>query len=62
MEKPEIKCPKCKSTNLAEFRYGLPDFTDELKRLIAEGKIVLGGCEIFFDNPIYRCNKCHKEF
>ncbi|NJM53101.1 MAG: class I SAM-dependent methyltransferase [Blastocatellia bacterium] len=55
-------CPKCNSENLAKFHYGLPEFTDELKKQIAEGKIVLGGCEISFDNPLYFCNGCRNEF
>lgn len=55
-------CPKCNSENLARFSYGLPNFTDELKKQIADGKIVLGGCELSIDNPIYRCNDCRKEF
>ena len=62
MENTEIKCPKCKSDDIARFQYGLPEFTDELRRLIAEKKIVLGGCELAFDNPIYFCNNCRKEF
>jgi transcription elongation factor Elf1 len=55
-------CPKCNSTNLAKYLYGLPDFTDELKKQIADKEIVLGGCELSFDNPIYRCNDCKEEF
>lgn len=55
-------CVKCNSINLARFRYGLPDFTEALKKQIAEGKIVFGGCEVSFDSPIYRCNDCKHEF
>ncbi|HRH43771.1 MAG TPA: hypothetical protein PKY82_19220 [Pyrinomonadaceae bacterium] len=62
MEKTEVKCPKCQSTNIAEIRYGLPNFSDELNRLIEAGKVRLGGCEISFDNPAYFCNECQKEF
>ena len=62
MEEQEVKCPKCKSTEIAEIRYGLPNFTDELKRLIDEGKVRLGGCEIWEDNPTHFCNDCRNEF
>lgn len=62
MKKTEVKCPKCKSTNIAEFRYGLYDRDEKMNRLIEEGKVRLGGCEISFDNPAYFCNECKKEF
>lgn len=55
-------CPKCNSDNLAKFRYGLPEFTDDLKKQIDEGKIILGGCEIMLDNPLFHCNDCRHEF
>ncbi|MBX7170925.1 MAG: hypothetical protein K1X72_08210 [Pyrinomonadaceae bacterium] len=62
MEEKTVKCPKCNSTRIAQFRYGLPEFTPELKKQIDEGKIVLGGCEIWADNPTHFCNDCRKEF
>lgn len=57
-----VKCPKCKSNSIARFFYGLPDFTEELKKRIDNKEIVLGGCEISWDNPIYFCNDCENEF
>lgn len=55
-------CLKCNSENLAKISYGLPNFTEELKQKIADRKIVLGGCEISFDSPIFHCNDCRHEF
>ncbi|MCU0239495.1 MAG: hypothetical protein MUC29_08640 [Pyrinomonadaceae bacterium] len=60
MEK--VKCPKCKSENIAKIIYGLFDLDEKLQKKIENGEVVLGGCEMFFDNPIYRCNHCYKEF
>jgi hypothetical protein len=55
-------CLKCNSDNLAKYHYGLPNFTDELKKQIDDGKIILGGCELSIDNPSYCCNDCKYEF
>jgi primosomal protein N' len=61
-EDESIICPKCKSNSIAEIFYGLPNFTEELNKKIEDKKIVLGGCEISWDNPIYHCNDCKNEF
>ena len=39
-------------------------FTEELQRELAEGKVVLGGCDIdiFHPTPSYHCNDCEEEF
>ena len=61
-EEELVKCPKCKSISIARFYYGLPELTEDLKKKIENKEIVLGGCELSWDNPIYRCNVCSKEF
>ncbi len=55
-------CPNCGSDNIAEILWGLPSFTDELQEELAEGKIVLGGCCVSFDDPRYECNDCMHRF
>lgn len=55
-----MKCPKCGNENIAEILYGLPVFDDKLERDLADGKIVLGGCED--DTKRWHCNNCKTEF
>lgn len=54
------KCPKCESEDLAEILYGLPVFNARLENDLANGKVVLGGCED--DTKRWHCNKCKTEF
>ena len=57
-----MKCVKCGSTNVARYLRGMPDYSDELKKEIEKGKVILGGCQISEYQPQYRCNKCKKDF
>ncbi|MBR3453803.1 MAG: hypothetical protein IKH26_00615 [Bacteroidaceae bacterium] len=65
------RCPKCKSTNVAEIVYGLVDlhYDDSLlydgyqpdttfRKKVDEGKIILGGCIVRHDSHKYFCNDC----
>ncbi len=61
-EDKKIICPFCNSDNVAEYLYGLPVFSEELNKEIKEGKIILGGCEIDDQFPLYKCNNCGKEW
>lgn len=56
------RCPECGSSNVAEILWGLPSFTDELQKELAEGKVVLGGCCVDYDDPEYECNDCMHRF
>lgn len=62
METSPVKCPNCGSTNIAEILWGLPASTDELKKRLGEGKVVLGGCCISDDDPRYQCIECMSAF
>lgn len=55
-------CPKCHGENIARILYGLYERDEKMTNLINEGKVVLGGCELSFENPLYYCNQCKKEF
>lgn len=57
--KPKI-CSHCGSRRIANIRYGYPDFSDEERRLVDEGKIVLGGCVVTGDGPKWQCVDCGK--
>ena len=51
-------CPNCGAQNTALILYGLVDFDEPLKRNLAKGWMVLGGCEMFDNNPKFECNEC----
>ncbi len=55
-------CNKCGSTDVALFLYGLTDLDEEMKSMIDEGKITLGGCMIGKDSPKWVCNDCKHKF
>lgn len=55
-----MKCPKCGNENLARILYGLPAFDNKLDKDLADGKVVLGGCEE--ENKHWHCNSCKFEF
>jgi uracil-DNA glycosylase len=59
--KPKI-CPVCKSKRIASYMYGLPAFSDKLEKDLNEGRIVLGGCCISGDDPMYMCSDCKTDF
>ncbi|MCC9604981.1 hypothetical protein LOC68_25260 [Blastopirellula sp. JC732] len=59
-QQPHV-CPKCGSTRIADVLYGLPDFSDELQQDLDAGKIVLGGCCVTGDDPVWRCRECGLE-
>jgi DNA-directed RNA polymerase subunit M/transcription elongation factor TFIIS len=53
-------CPKCKSTNVRRYLYGLMRFKSEKERKEFEKKYILGGCRVSPSNPNYRCSDCGK--
>ena len=55
-------CPCCGFSPVAPIMYGLPLFTEKLKRAIDEGRIALGGCIVPEDPPRWRCKRCRTSF
>jgi hypothetical protein len=55
------KCPNCGGKKVASILYGLPHFSEELERDMAEGKIVLGGCCELIGAPKWQCAECGVE-
>ena len=49
------KCPYCNSLNIKEYLYGEPSYDYDRE------KYVLGGCEVSYDNPKYKCSDCGKD-
>ena len=61
--KPEPSaCPSCGSTDAAKYLYGYVALDDELEQDLANGKVILGGCEISPDAPEHYCNVCGNEW
>jgi hypothetical protein len=52
------ECPACHSARVARILYGLPHFTPELGKELDEGRVVLGGCCVFGDDPEWHCTAC----
>jgi hypothetical protein len=57
-KKPE-KCPECGSEKIGDILYGLPSFTPALKQRIKENKVVLGGCCVTGNDPVWKCTSCN---
>ena len=53
-----MKCPQCGSEKIADILYGYPGFSPELDKLLDKGKVVLGGCCITDNDPLWRCTEC----
>ena len=56
------QCPKCKSTDIGTFFYGLYKPLSEDSTTLAqveEGVLVPGGCIIRDSSPKYRCSDCY---
>ncbi len=52
------RCPSCGASPMATIMYGMPAWSPELKEEIQAGKIVLGGCCITMDDPVWQCTNC----
>ena len=54
-------CPKCKSTNVGEYFYGLyrEEYEDSATiEAVRESRLIPGGCVVDERYPRYRCNDC----
>ena len=55
-ERTKPICPNCHATDLVPIHYGYP--SPEMFEQAGLGKIELGGCVIFGDDPEWTCRKC----
>lgn len=55
-------CPFCGSEKSARILYGYPVFSEQLKRDLELGKVILGGCVISGNDPEWRCLDCSSEW
>lgn len=56
------RCPACGSAEVAGVLYGLPRFTAELTADLDAGRMVLGGCCVCDDDPVWACRACKREW
>jgi len=61
VRKPAL-CPLCGSARVAEILWGMPAFSEQMQKDLDAGKIVLGGCCIFGDEPTWQCADCGTDF
>lgn len=52
------ECPACHGRRVASILYGLPEFSPELERELDAGRVVLGGCCPFGNDPEWKCAAC----
>ena len=55
------KCPKCGHTPVGTILWGMPDMDPKLQQSMEEGKTIIGGCCIGFDDPTWECSKCQQQ-
>ena len=55
------RCPSCGGTEFASILYGYPNFAVVSDRL-RSGELVLGGCLVTGNDPLWRCRTCKKSF
>jgi hypothetical protein len=55
-------CPRCGSDAVAEILYGYPAFSEDLRKEMDSGHIVLGGCVVWDDQADLACTTCGLEF
>lgn len=60
-KKPSV-CPVCRSKRIAQYMYGMPAYSEKLKKELDEGKTILGGCCISDQDPSFACLECKTDF
>lgn len=52
------RCRACGSKRIATILYGEPAMDEQVRREIEEGRLVIGGCCITDDDPMWQCSDC----
>lgn len=52
------RCTACLARTIAPVLYGMPAIDEQMERDVDEGRLVLGGCLIGFDDPAWSCTTC----
>ena len=56
----QVTCPKCGSKKKTRILYGLP--SREGFEAADRGEVVLGGCCVSDESPVWECDDCGKQF
>jgi len=60
-KRPKPTCPNCKSSRpVIPIAYGMPP--PDIMEKATKGKVVIGGCCLFGNDPNWYCKKCEKEW
>ena len=51
-----VRCPKCNSIHVSKILYGMPTY--EAFEMADRGELILGGCEVWDNQPNYGCLNC----
>ncbi len=60
MKKMKARCPRCGPVKPVPIMYGLPAFPDEAFEAERRGEVLVGGCVVSDDSPLYACPMCHE--
>ena len=60
-QKPLV-CPNCGSKSIARIQWGRPAWSEDLRRKLEAGSVVLGGCSVSVESRRWRCRSCRYEF
>ena len=55
------ECPACGSGPVADILWGMPEMSPRLEEDLAAGRVILGGCCVSGDDPIWACASCKIE-
>ena len=58
MAKKPVKCPQCGASKIAWISYGMPSYSKAMVKELDAERIILGGCCLRGDDPIWHCNAC----
>ncbi|MBM3896853.1 MAG: hypothetical protein FJ360_03860 [Thaumarchaeota archaeon] len=56
----DFVCTKCGSKNTVRIVYGYP--SEETLAAAKNGKLVLGGCIVGSNDPVWHCNECQNNW
>ena len=56
--KKPAECPSCGHAPFSEIGWGYPVHSVELGRDLESGRVVLGGCVVSGDDPVWACSEC----
>lgn len=62
VKRKPIKCSKCGFRPISKIIYGYPSYDNKTQEALKSKKIVLGGCCVSLENPLWYCTSCNTNF